>query len=167
MLSNKQIAQFLGSTNLLTKPYFRGVYTISELGEAERACDLNTLNVLLLSTPTHWLGCFIYPAKPELCAFIDSLGKQPSYYSKELEHFLGYMMPSYVKLPFAIQSIQTDDSGLFTCFMLHHCCVQRSINYVCTRYFRQNMYRENSAIMYEWYKEMFSAPSIQSLFGDK
>ena len=158
MLSNKQIASFLGYTNSLTRPYFRGVYDISQLGTAEKACDLNSPNVLVLSANkhgTHWLGCFIYPEKPELCAFIDTLGKEPSYYTTELEHFLGYMMPVYTKVPFQIQSVVKDECGVFTCFLLHHCCVDKSINYVCTRYFKESMYRENSAIVYEWYKEMF------------
>lgn len=173
MLSGKQIARFLGSTDTVTRPYFRGVYIITEIDEAEKACDLNAPNVLVFNTDKytshgeHWIGCFIYPEKPELCAFVDPRGKEPIYYYEPLARFMTDLMPSYIKLDFPVQGSNTSDCGLFTCMLLHHCCVDKSLNFVSTRYFKPNRYRDNSFILLEWYKTMFNTPSINSLFGPK
>lgn len=175
-LYDYQFAKFLGQTNPITKPYFRGVYTIDadQLGIAEQACDLNDANILMINTNKsnsagqHWVGCYIYPEKPNLCAFIDPLANDPSYYSPTLQQFLDFMMSSYHKLTYPIQDIRrNNDSGLFSCFLLHYCCVGKSIDFACTHFFKPQKYGENNAVLFEWYKTMFNTNSILSLFPVK
>ena len=168
MLSGAQLAHFLGKSDPKTLPFFRGVYGIDEITNAETNCDFNSSNLFVfnsaaISTPgKHWLGIFI--DFDSGCTFIDSLAQTPKHYSSPLADFIFRIHSNTMLLPWAVQQSNTNDCGLYLCLFFHELCLGHSPNLVCNRIFKQKNFHHNSATVRMWYSNTFQN-SFKSLFG--
>ena len=95
----------------------KGISPIDKLPKITTPKSLYFINTDPAFLPgEHWV-CVFFPEKNSPPEFFDSLGRAPTYYSKNIIHFLG---SRYMYNSIRLQPPQTSTCGLYCLYFLYH-----------------------------------------------
>jgi hypothetical protein len=170
-MDNITLMSILGTHDVQTAPYFRGVYPMDVFLRQETLdnIDWTSKNAFVINTDTsdlpgnHWIALYIvgYELSNNISiVFFDSFGENPEEYSQELSDYI-YSLATFSNdglkcAPFRIQGAESRLCGAYCVFVLHYLVQDQfnaNLDVIIPKYFSPTDLCQNDSVVTHWAKK--------------
>ena len=148
------LAKFAGQLDTSLAQYYRGTYNPSTLTYAFQFHDANSDNAFFICDNTHWLLCYCTPTH---FYFIDTLNRNLSAYSNELNNFIETLRGSLEieRLPYRIQQEKSRACSVYCLFFAVCFSNKLTIGQSFSRFHISRDLSNNEKILKSWFTRRY------------